>query len=65
MEKMEIKVSANQKERTFTIRQYLRGKIFSKYRTFKMSKIEFLSESNNTVLDWKNFLLSNDYYLVK
>jgi hypothetical protein len=56
----EIKISPNKSNRTYTIRT--NG---SKYRTTKMSKEEFKSNSNNTGNDWKNFLSSDDYYLVK
>lgn len=56
----EIKISANKSNRTYTIRT--NG---SKYRTTKMSKEEFNSNSNNTGNDWKNFLSSNDYSLIK
>ena len=55
----EIKISPNKSNRTYTIRT--NG---SKYRTTKMSKEEFKSNSNNTGNDWKNFLSSDDYYLV-
>lgn len=56
----EIKISANKSSRTYTIRT--NG---STYRTTKMSKEEFKSNSNNTANDWKNFLSSNDYFLIK
>ena len=60
-----IKVTANESARTFTIRTYIDGKINNKYRTVKMSKEEFQSESNNTENDWRQFLKGSDYYLVK
>jgi|LakMenE01Jun11ns_1017340.scaffolds.fasta_scaffold23609_1 hypothetical protein len=56
----EIKISSNKSNRTYTIRT--NGSV---YRTIKMSKEEFKSNSNNTGNDWKNFLSSDDYYLVK
>jgi hypothetical protein len=56
----EIKISSNKYNRTYTIRT--NGSV---YRTIKMSKEEFKSNSNNTGNDWKNFLSSDDYYLVK
>ena len=55
----------NHKNRTFTIRTYINGKINAKYRTLKLSKPEFESELNNTENDWRHFLKSNDYYLLK
>lgn len=60
-----IKVTANESSRTFTIRTYADGKLSNKYRTIKLSKEEFQSEINNTENDWKEFLKSSDYYLVK
>lgn len=60
-----IKVTANESARTFTIRTYVDGKLTAKYRTIKFSREEFESESNNTENDWKTFLKSSDYYLVK
>ena len=60
-----IKVTANESARTFTIRTYIDGKINNKYRTIRMSKEEFQSESNNTENDWHQFLKGSDYYLVK
>jgi len=60
-----IKVTANESSRTFTIRTYVDGKLSNKYRTIKLSKEEFQSEINNTENDWKEFLKSSDYYIVK
>ena len=57
-----IKAVANQKNRTFTIRKYIDGKLFSKYRTNQLSKEEFESCEHNTENDWKQFLKSDDYY---
>ena len=59
-----IKVTANQSKRTFTIRKYIDGKFFTKYRTIEMSQEEFDSEEMNTENDWKQFLKSDDYYTV-
>jgi len=59
-----IKVSANQSKRTFTIRKYIDGKLFAKYRTDKMSQGRFDNEEMNTDNDWKQFLKSDDYYTV-
>ena len=59
-----IKVAANQSKRTFTIRKYIDGKLFAKYRTIEMSQSEFDSEEMNTENDWKQFLKSDDYYAV-
>ena len=60
-----IKVTANQKEKTFTIRKYIDGKFFVKYRTLQMSKKEFSSCEHNTENDWQQFLnATQDYYKV-
>ena len=59
-----IKATANQSKRTFTIRKYIDGKLFVKYRTIQMSQEEFDSEEMNTENDWKQFLKSDDYYTV-
>lgn len=50
--------------RTFTIRKYLNGSLFVKYRTIKLSRIEFDQELANTQMDWSQFLKSGDYYKV-
>ena len=60
-----ITATPNYKNRTFTIRTFIKGKLNNKYRTIKLSKAEFESELNNTENDWSNFLKSNNYYLVK
>lgn len=59
-----IKAVANQNQRTFTIRKYINGKLFAKYRTIQMTQEEFNSEEMNTDNDWKQFLKSDDYYTV-
>ena len=59
-----IKVAANQSKRTFTIRKYIDGKLFAKYRTIEMSQEEFNSEEMNSENDWREFLKSDDYYRV-
>ena len=60
-----IKATPNYTNRTFTIRTYINGKLNFKYRTIKLSKLEFENELNNTENDWSQFLKSNDYYLTK
>lgn len=59
-----LKVTANHSMRTFTIRKFINGKLFAKYRTIQLSKSEFDSELHNTQNDWFQFLKSNDYYRV-
>ena len=61
-----LKVTPNYRKKTFTIRKYDNGKVFSKYRTTPMSKEEFESEEMNTETDWRYFLRSsNDYSVIK
>lgn len=60
-----IRTIANHAKRTFTIRTYVNGILSSKYRTIQFSKEEFESNLNNTQGDWKQFLKSSDYYVVK
>jgi hypothetical protein len=65
IKKRELKVSANQSARTFTIRiTYPDGTKF-KYRTYPMNQQEFDSEEMNSENDWNYFLRSNDYYVIK
>ena len=59
-----IKATANQSQRTFTIRTYINGKLSTKYRTIKLSKEEFQSCESNTQNDWRQFLKSDEYYKV-
>ena len=60
-----LKVTANKSARTFTIRTYVDNKFSSKYRTIKFSKEEFENNEYNTENDWKQFLKTDDYYVVK
>ena len=61
-----LKVTPNYNKRTFTIRKYDNGKLYSKYRTASRSKEEFESEEMNTEGDWRYFLRSsNDYSVIK
>jgi len=60
-----IKVTANQSKRTFTIRKYIDGKFFTKYRTMQMDQQEFDNHEMNTENDWKQFLKSDVYYTIK
>jgi len=57
--KNEIRVTANQSKRTFTIRTET-----AKYRTYPMSQEEFDSNEFNTQNDWRQWLKSDDYYKV-
>lgn len=64
MKNTEITATANNSNRTFTIRKFENGKLYAKYRTIKLSKEEFESCLNNTENDWKQFLKSDDYYKI-
>jgi hypothetical protein len=57
-----IKATPNYSKSTFTIRKYIEGQLFAKYRTTKMGKEDFESENMNTENDWKHFLNSDEYY---
>lgn len=62
----QIKATANQSARTFTLReQDKNGKTINKYRTLPMSQEEFEIGENNTSNDWKQFFKSDGYYFVK
>lgn len=52
------KVTSNQSLRHFTIIK----DDGTKYRTFKMSIDEFIENENSTLLDWEQFLKSDEYY---
>lgn len=57
----ELKVSANQSKRTFTIKTES-----ATFRTTQMSRDEFESNEFNTGNDWQSFLSNtNDYYKVR
>ena len=56
--------TANQAKRTFTIRQFVDGELFAKYRTITMNREEFDSNEFNTENDWSQFLKTDDYYRV-
>ena len=56
-----ISATPNHSARTFT----LRTDTGFKYRTIKLSQEEFNSCLSNTNNDWKQFLKSDDYYIVR
>ena len=60
-----IIATPNKKNRTFTIRQYNKTELISKYRTIKMNKQEFNSNLYNTFNDWVYYLKSDDYYKIR
>lgn len=60
------KVRANRSERTLTIREYVNGKLSLKFRSIRLPKDEFNYYANYaTENEIRNFLKSDDYYIVK
>lgn len=60
---MTHKITFNRKNKTYTIRKYdTNGKLISKYQSYPQGK-DYSEEW--TEMDIRNFLKSNDYYLVK
>lgn len=57
---IQIKVTPNKSQRTFTIRRQS-----IKFRTLQMSREEFDSAEYWTGQDWSNFLKTDEYYIVK
>jgi hypothetical protein len=60
-----ITATPNNKARTYTIRQYDKAILISKFRTFKMNKQDFKSNQYNTLNDWRNYLKSDEYYKIR
>ena len=60
--KREYKITYNRSKKTYTIRVYDAGKIYIKYRSHPQGKDY---HENHTQSDICNFLLSNDYFVVK
>jgi len=59
-------VKANNSKRTLTIREFINGKLVSKYRSIRLDKDEFHYYSNfATQRDIRQFLHSSDYYRIK
>lgn len=62
-----IEFTPNKSKRTFTIRKYdENGKLIAKYRSYPQDNENFNYYSNYaTENDKKQFLKSNDYYVVR
>lgn len=60
-------IKANRSRRTVTIRHYIDGKLFSKYRSYRLSNEDwnYYGEGYATERDIKQFLKSDDYYRIK
>jgi hypothetical protein len=63
--KITIKATANKSKRSFTLRCYENGVMYSKYKTTWMSQEEFDSAEFWTQEDWQQFLKTDEYYKVK
>lgn len=59
-----IKATPNHAKRTFTIRKYDKEIVYSKYRTFPMTKEEFNSCLHHTENDWKHWLQSDEFTII-
>ena len=59
-----LKVTANQKAKTFTLRFYYPDSSIVKYRTLPFSREEFRNAEYWTDNDWKQFLKTDSYYKV-
>jgi hypothetical protein len=55
-----LTATPNYSKRTYTIRRYCNGLVWSKCRTLPMNKQEFEEAEMNTKNDWKWFLTSNE-----
>tara|TARA_R110000796_G_C14313289_1_gene406850 strand:+ start:361 stop:555 length:195 start_codon:yes stop_codon:yes gene_type:complete len=64
MGQKQIIATPNYLKKTFTLRCYVEGKLYGKYRTVPLPDEEFVSCEYNTQNDWDNFLKSDDYYSV-
>lgn len=60
--KREYKITYNRSKKTYTIRVYDNGKIYVKYRSYPQGPAYIEHHTQNDIY---NFLLSNDYYVVK
>ena len=65
MKKTILKATPNYSKRTFTIRWYINGNVFCKYRTTQMTNEEFEECEYNTELDWIEFLKTDSYYAIR
>ena len=60
-----IQATPNYSKKTFTLRKYVDGKLSAKYRTLPTSQYEFDQDLYNTSNDWRYFLKTDNYYVVK
>ena len=64
--KATIKTTANKSARTYTIRKFdENGKIYAKYRTYRMPKREFAQAYYWTNNDWYHFLKTDEYSVIR
>lgn len=60
-----IDITRNERNRTVTIRIKEGRNTISKYRTYKLSKIEFHNCWYWTEFDWRSFLKWGSYHVLK
>lgn len=60
-----LTATPNHNKRTYTIRRYCNGLVWSKCRTLPMNKLEFEEAEMLTEGDWKWFLTSNDIHVIR
>ena len=63
MKSEELTIKYNRSKRTYTIRKYVNGKLFAKYRSLPQSQNAWSEDL--TEGDIRAFLKGSDYYLVK
>lgn len=60
-----VTATSNKTKRTFTIRKFENGKVYTKYRTMPMGKEDFNDNTFNTSNDWQQFLRNNQVIIIK
>lgn len=61
-----LEFTANKSKRTFTIREYINGKLSAKFRSYPQSREDFeYYDGYATDNDKEHFMHSGDYYLVR
>ena len=62
MDKETIKVTPNQRKRTFTIRTFVNAKLLATYRTYSYNQDDFDTMKNNNESQWFEFLKKDNYF---
>ena len=63
-DKITFVATANNSKKTYTLRRYTNGRLCTKFRTLPMNQQEFDDCWYKTDGDWKEFLKSEDYFIV-